>query len=100
MTEYLISTSVLEAIVRGAVVGDKRVRVHSPLPLSRTRAVEVTVDGEQCHVVVHLDGRMGEHLPTLAIEAREKIVAALAHMTGLKVSGVDIVFSGVFPADA
>jgi len=100
VTEYLISTSVLEAIVRGAVEHDKRVRVHSPLPLSRTRAVDVAVEGEQCHVVVQLDARMGEHLPTLAVEAREKIVAALSHMTGLQVSGVDIVVSGVFPADA
>jgi uncharacterized alkaline shock family protein YloU len=100
VTEYLISTSVLEAIVRGSVENDKRVRVHSPLPLARTRAVEVAVDGEQCHVEVHLDARMGEYLPTLAVEAREKIVTALAHMTGLMVSGVDIVFSGVFPAEA
>lgn len=99
MTEYLISTSVLEAIVRGSVENDKRLRVHAPPPLSRTRAVEVMVDGEQCHVVVHLDGRMGEYLPTLAVEAREKIIAALAHMTGLTVSAVDVVFSGVFPAD-
>ena len=99
MTEYLISTSVLEAIVRGAVEYDERLRVHSPLPLTRTRAVEVTVDDQECRVVVHLDARMGENLPSLGSEARQKIVAALAHMTGLTVSAVDIVFSGVFPAD-
>lgn len=100
MTEYLISTSVLEAIVRGSLENDQRVRIHSPLPLARTRAVAVAVDGERCRVEVHLDARMGEHLPSLAVEAREKIVVALARMTGLVVSGVDIVFSGVFPADA
>jgi uncharacterized alkaline shock family protein YloU len=100
MTEYLISTSVLEAIVRGSVENDERLRVHSPLPLARTRAVEVAVDDQQCRVVVHLDARMGEYLPSLAAEARQKIVAALSHMTGLGVSGVDVVFSGVFPADA
>ncbi|MCE5254010.1 MAG: Asp23/Gls24 family envelope stress response protein [Actinomycetia bacterium] len=100
MTEYLISTSVLEAIVRGSVENDGRLRVHSPLPLARTRPVEVVVDDQQCHVVVHLDARMGEYLPALAAEAREKIVTALTHMTGLTVVGVDIVFSGVFPEDA
>ncbi len=100
MTEYLISTSVLEAIVRGSVEHDARIRVHSPLPLTRVRPVEVAVDGEQCHVEIHVEGRMGEHLPTLADEMRDKIVTALAHMTGLAVSGVDVVFSGVFPADA
>ena len=100
MTEYLISTSVLEAVVRGSVEQDARIRIHSPLPLARIRPVEVAVDGEQCHVEIHVEGRMGEHLPTLADEMRGKIIAALAHMTGLAVSGVDVVFSGVFPADA
>jgi len=47
VTEYLISTSVLEAMVRGTVENDMRARVHSPLPLARTRAVELAVDGEQ-----------------------------------------------------
>jgi uncharacterized alkaline shock family protein YloU len=100
MTEYLISTAVLEAIVRGSLEGDDRLRVHSGLPLVRTHAIEVEVEGQECHAIVHLDARMGEHLPSLAVEARQKIVSALTHMTGLVVSGVDIVFSGAFPADA
>jgi hypothetical protein len=100
MTEYLIATSVLEAIVRGAVANDDRLRVHSPLPLVGGHPVEVTVEEEKCQVVVQLDARMGEILPTLASEAGRKIRAALGQMTGLTVSGVDVVFSGVFPADA
>ncbi|MBN1321801.1 MAG: Asp23/Gls24 family envelope stress response protein [Thermoleophilia bacterium] len=97
MTEYLIATSVLEAIVRGAVENDERLRVHSALPLARTHAVEVAVDEDECRVTVHLDARLGQHLPSLAVEARQKIASALSHMTGLTVAGVDVVFSGVFP---
>jgi len=100
MTEYLIATSVLEAIVRGAVGDDERVRVHPALPLVGGHPVEVTVEEERCRVIVHLDARMGEHLPTLAGETGHKIATALGHMTGLTVSGVDVVFSGVFPAGA
>jgi uncharacterized alkaline shock family protein YloU len=98
MTEFQIATSVLEAIVRGSVDNDERLRVHSGLSLTRTHAVEVAVDDQGCSVTVQLDARLGESLPTLADEARRKISAALAHMTGLRVFGVDIVFSGVFPA--
>ena len=97
MTEYLIATSVLEAIVRGAVENDERLRVHSPLPLARTHAVEVAVADDDCRVTVHVDARMGQHLPSLAVESRGKIASALSHMTGLTVTGVDVVFSGVFP---
>jgi uncharacterized alkaline shock family protein YloU len=100
MTEYLIATSVLEGIVRGSIENDERVRVHSPQPLARTHAVEVTVDDQQCRVAAQLDARLGEHLPSLATESRQKITTALTQMTGLTVSGVDIVISGVFPADA
>lgn len=100
MAEYLIATSVLEAIVRGSLQNDHRLRVHSALPLTRARAVEINVDNQECSVTVHVDARMGEHLPSLAGEARGKIAAALTHMTGLTVSAVDIVFTGVFPADA
>jgi len=100
MTEYLIATSVLEAIVRGALANDERLRIHSPLPLVRTHPVEVTVNGEECRLTVHLDARLGEHLPGLAVAARREIAHALTRMTGLAVSGVDVVFSGVFPASA
>jgi hypothetical protein len=100
MTEYLIATSVLEAIVRGSLIGDKRLRLHSSLPLIRTHPAEVTVEEDSCRVVVHLDARMGEFLPDLAGEVRERIAEALGPMTGLTVSGVDVVFSGVFPAGA
>jgi uncharacterized alkaline shock family protein YloU len=98
MTEYLIATSVLEGIVRWSLAGDERVRLHSALPLVRTHPAEVLVDDESCKVVVHLDARMGELLPDLAATVRTKIAAALGPMTGLVVTGVDVVFSGVFPA--
>jgi hypothetical protein len=97
MTEYLVATSVLEAIVRGSLADDERVRVHSSVPLVGGPRARVAVDGDECQVVVHVDARMGEVLPALAVDARKRIVAALSHMTGLKVSGVDVVFSGVFP---
>jgi uncharacterized alkaline shock family protein YloU len=98
MTEYLIATSVLEGIVRGSLVGEHRVRLHSTLPLVRTHPAEVIVDDESCKVVVHLDARMGEFLPDLASVVRSKIAAALGPMTGLAVTSVDVVFSGVFSA--
>ncbi len=97
MTQYLIATSVLEAIVRGCLEDDPRLRVHTPLPLVRTRPVEIAVNGEQCRVSVHLEARLGEHLPSLAASARRTITHALGSMTGLNVAAVDISFSGVFP---
>ena len=97
MTEYLIATSVLEAIVRGSLDNDERMRFHSSLPLVRSHPIEVLVDDQKCHVTVHLDARMGDNLPTLAAQARERVAAALGPMTGLAVSGVDVVFGGVFP---
>jgi uncharacterized alkaline shock family protein YloU len=98
MTEYLIATSVLEGIVRGALAGESRARLHSALPLVRSHPAEVIVDDESCKVVVHLDARMGEFLPDLASVVRSKIAAALGPMTGLVVTSVDVVFSGVFSA--
>lgn len=98
MTEYLIATSVLESIVRGAVADDERLRVHARVPFVGGDPMEITVDEGTCRVVVQLDARMGEVLPSLASETRGKIAAALNQMTGLAVSGVDIVFSGVFPS--
>ena len=98
MTEYLIATSVLEGIVRGSLAGEERVRLHNGLPLVRTRPAEVLVEDDSCRVVVHLDARMGEFLPDLAAVVRRKIADALGPMTGLAVTSVDVVFSGVFSA--
>jgi uncharacterized alkaline shock family protein YloU len=100
MTEYVIATSVLEAIVRGSLEHDERFQLHSGSALVRSHPVEVAVDDEKCHVTVHLDARMGEVLPALAAEARQRIVGALSPMTGLTVAGVDVVFVGVFPSTA
>lgn len=97
MTQYLIATSVLEAIVRGSLDNDERLRIHSPLPLMRTHPVEVAVEGDRCRVSVQLDARMGEQLPMLASSVRQTVAAALTSMTGLGVTAVDVTFSGVFP---
>jgi uncharacterized alkaline shock family protein YloU len=97
MTQYLIAISVLETIVRGSLEGDDRVRVHSPMPLARTRPVDIAVEGEQCLVSVHVDARMGEHLPSLASSVRRTVAEALESMTGLRVAAVDVSVSGVFP---
>jgi len=100
MTQYLIATSVLEAIARGSLADDARLRVHSTLPFARPHAMDVGVQGQECRVTAHLDARLGENLPALAEEARFKIGRALARMTGLTVTSVDIVFAGVFPSDS
>lgn len=100
MTQYLIATSVLEAIVRGSLNNDERLRIHSPLALMRTHPVEIAVEGDECRVSVQLDARMGEHLPTLASSVRQTVAAALTSMTGLNVATVDVAFSGVFPVVA
>jgi uncharacterized alkaline shock family protein YloU len=100
MTEYLIATSVLEAIVRGALAGDARVRLHTSLPLIRTHPAEVAVGDDSCRVLVHVDARMGEVLSEVAAEVRGKIADALGPMTGLSVSAVDVVVSGVFSSGA
>jgi hypothetical protein len=97
VTHYLIATSVLETIVRGSLANDSRLRVHTPLPLMRTRPIEIEVNVQDCQVSVHLDARMGENLPSLAAAARDAIAQALESMTGLKVSAVDVSFGGVFP---
>jgi uncharacterized alkaline shock family protein YloU len=99
VTQYLIATSVLETIVRGSLENDGRLRVHTPLLLARTRPIDIAVDGNECRVAVHLDARMGEHLPSLASGARRTIADALGSMTGLKVAAVDVSFNGVFPVN-
>lgn len=98
MTEYRIATSVLENIVRGALSGDQRIRVHAPLPLTRNHPVEISVQGDKCDVVVQVDARLGESLPNVAREVRDLVASALTRMTGLMVSSVDVVFASVFPA--
>jgi uncharacterized alkaline shock family protein YloU len=100
MTKYLIATSVLEAIVRGSLAGDRRLRVRSSLPLARTHPVEVNVTGDTCSVTVHLDALLGENMPALAEDSRRVIAAALTQMTGLSVAAVDVVFAGAFTPDA
>lgn len=96
MTEYLIATSVLEAIVRGSLFGDERVRLHTSLPLIRTHPAEVCVEDDSCKVLVHVDVQMGELVSEVASDVRGKIADALGPMTGLSVSAVDVVVSGVF----
>ena len=100
MTEYLIATSVLEAIVRGSLSEDARVRLHTSLPIIRSHPAQVAVEDDSCKVVVHVDVRMGELVSAVAANVRGKIAEALGPMTGLSVAGVDVVVSGVFPAGA
>jgi uncharacterized alkaline shock family protein YloU len=100
MSQYLIATNVLEAIVRGSLHDIDGLRVHGSLPLVRSKPIEVSVDGEDCRVEVHVDARMGERLADLAAIARGQVARALGAMTGLRVTAVDVVFDGVFPAGA
>ena len=98
MTEYQIATSVLDAIVRGSLENDDRLRFRSSLPLVGSHPLEIRVDGDECYVTVQLDARLGENLPALAAGVRQRIAQALGKMTGLRTKGVDVVFSGVFTA--
>ncbi len=98
MSQYLIATNVLEAIVRGSLADVDTLRVHSSLPLVGGKPVEVAVEGGECRVSVQLDVRFGEFIPGLAAAARRRIAQALRFMTGLRVTTVDIIISGVFPA--
>lgn len=98
MSQYLIATNVLEAIVRGSLADMGTLRVRSSLPLVGGKPIEVAVEGEECRVSVHLDARFGEYLPELGTTARRRIARALRSITGLKVTAVDIVVSGVFAA--
>ena len=94
--EFQIATSVLEAIVRGTVKGESRVRMHQG-GLGRPRGVEVQVEHGSCRVAVHLDAAFGEPLPALGGEVQQRVRAAVERMTGLAVSGVEVVFEGVLP---
>lgn len=100
MSRYLIATNVLENIVRGSLAELQGLRVRSALPLVRTKPIEVAVEGEEARVSVHLDARMGEHLPTLARVVRERVAQGLSHMTGLRVTTVDVIVDGVFTTGA
>ncbi len=98
MSQYLIATNVLEAIVRGSLADMETLRVHSSLPLVGGKPIEVAVEGEECRVSVQLDARFGEFIPGLGAAARRRIAQALHSITGLKVAAVDIIISGVFAA--
>jgi anti-sigma factor RsiW len=98
MTEYRIATSVLEDIVRGSLAADDRIRVHAPLPLTRTHPVEVLVAGDRCEVVIQLDARLGEVLPALAADVRSVVAGAHRRHKGHGVESVKVVFASVFPA--
>lgn len=93
--EFHIATSVLEAIVRGAVKGESRVRVHQGV--RRPRGVEVQTEHGSCRVAVHVDAAYGEPLPALGGDVQQRVSEALEHMTGLAVSSVEVVFEGVLP---
>jgi uncharacterized alkaline shock family protein YloU len=94
--ELHIATSVLETIVRGAVHGEPRVRMHQG-GRSRSRGVDVEAADGSCRVTVHLDAAFGEALPALGTEVQHLVRVALERMTGLTVAGVDVVFEGVLP---
>jgi uncharacterized alkaline shock family protein YloU len=94
--EFHIATSVLEAIVRGAVKGEPLVRMHQG-GLGRPRGVEVQVENGACRVSLHVDAAFGEPLMPLGAAVQQRARAALERMTGLDVSGVDVVFEGVLP---
>lgn len=94
-SNYQIAQSVLEAIARRALEGEKRARLHSG-GLGHGRNIDVAVDGLSYHAVVHLDGQLGEDLIQVGTEIQAKVAKALTRMTGCAVAAVDVVFEGVY----
>lgn len=94
--EFHVATSVLEAIVRGAVKGEPLVRMCQG-GLGRPRPVEVQVENGFCGLTVHLEAAFGEPLPALGMRVMERVRAAVEGMTGLTAAPVNIVFEGVLP---
>jgi uncharacterized alkaline shock family protein YloU len=95
--DYQISENVLEAIVRGALEGERRARIHGGGTLGRGRGVDVDVAEQTCRVTVLLDGQVGEDLIEVGILAQDRIARSLTRMTGLTVGAVDVTFAGVYP---
>jgi uncharacterized alkaline shock family protein YloU len=96
-TDYRIAASVLEDIVKGALQGDDRLRVHPGGGLIRGRGVEVNVEGESCRVSLPVEARFGEPLLPLGEHAQVRVSDVLGKITGLRVQAVDVSFVGVFP---
>jgi uncharacterized alkaline shock family protein YloU len=94
---FRIALPVLEAIVKGALDEESRVRAHQSAGLGRSKSIDIASDGRKCRVEVHLDARFGEDLRGLGSALQERIARTLSRMTGLTVEGVTIVFAGVFP---
>lgn len=94
-SSYQIAQSVLEAIARRALEGERRARLHSG-GLGRMRGIDVSMEGLSYRAVVHLDGRLGEDLIQVGTEIQGKVAKALTRMTGCAVAAVDVVFDGVY----
>jgi uncharacterized alkaline shock family protein YloU len=94
---YCIATSVLEAIVKGTVEEETRVRVRPAGALNWSKGIDVFADSQVCRVSIHLDARFGEDLCALGAGLQERVTRALQRLTGLRVEGVTIIFEGVFP---
>lgn len=98
-TRFSIATSVLQDIVRSAVSGDSRLRVHQS-GMMRGRGIEVNVEGDACRVALSLDARFGQDLQALGAEVQQAVAEAMSTMTGLSVEAVDITFCSVYPSPA
>jgi uncharacterized alkaline shock family protein YloU len=94
---YVIAASVLEAIAKGALSDDARIRLHSPSGLGRARGVEILVDERSLRVTLQLDARFGEELLGLGAEVQERVTRTLSRMTGFGVDSVCVIFARVFP---
>lgn len=96
--DYRIALSVLETIVRSVVAADPAVRLHQGSRLGRGRALEIIVAEGRCRVSLGLDAHLGDHLPTVAAEVRQRVVEHLESFTGLSVEAVDVSVVSVMPA--
>ncbi|GAB4248717.1 MAG: hypothetical protein Kow00122_06170 [Thermoleophilia bacterium] len=98
VTDYRIAPGVLEAIVRGALAGETRVRLHGGA-MKRSHGVDVRVDGSTCRVALQLEALFGADLVETGCSLQRRVAERLGRITGLEVEAVDITFAGVYPAE-
>ena len=90
---YQVASSVLNAIAKRAA--EEVDGVHVLDRRMRGREVAVEVDGDALSATLALQVRFGVVLPDAAEEARVRVAGALAQMTGMPVSQVDVVVAAV-----
>ena len=98
--DYRIAPTVLEKIVRGALLTSPTIRLPHGVSRASRHPVEVAVEGGECQVKIHVLAPLGEDLLALGSWIRAHVGGKLASMTGMTVSRLDVHIDGVYPPDA